>query len=175
MNLKHIDPLSLKRALEDSSVVLVDIREPDEHARERIPGARSLPLSQLDECDLGPERDRPVVFHCKSGNRTAANADRLASKVTGAYVLTGGLDAWKAAGLSTRIDRSAPIDLMRQVQIAAGSLVLLGVVLALLVSPWFLGLSAFVGAGLTMAGITGFCGMARLLRAMPWNRAPLAQ
>jgi hypothetical protein len=58
------------------------------------------------------------------------------------------------------------------VQIAAGSLVLLGVMLAWLVSPWFVLLSAFVGAGLTFAGMSGWCGMAKLLGAMPWNRVP---
>ena len=68
----------------------------------------------------------------------------------------------------------APLDLMRQVQIAAGSLALAGAVLAATVSPWFILLSGFVGAGLVFAGLTGFCGMARLLKRMPWNRASLA-
>jgi rhodanese-related sulfurtransferase len=175
MSLKTIDPVSLKRRLDDGSIVLVDIREPDEHARESIPGARLIPLSRLDAADFAESGNRPIVFHCRSGNRTALNADRLAAKAGGeAFALSGGLAAWKAAGLETKRDRSAPLEIMRQVQIAAGSLVLLGVVLTLLVSPWFLALSAFVGAGLTMAGITGFCGMARLLGAMPWNRHTFA-
>jgi rhodanese-related sulfurtransferase len=59
---------------------------------------------------------------------------------------------------------------MRQVQIAAGGLVLAGVALGFTVHPVFFGLSAFVGAGLALAGVTGFCGMARLLAVMPWNR-----
>ena len=53
----------------------------------------------------------------------------------------------------------------------AGGLVLLGVVLGFLVSPLLFGLSAFVGAGLVMAGATGWCGMATLLRHLPWNRS----
>jgi rhodanese-related sulfurtransferase len=67
-------------------------------------------------------------------------------------------------------NRTAPLPIMRQVQIAAGLLVLLGIALAVLVSPWFMALPAFVGAGLVLAGLTGFCGMANLLRHMPWNR-----
>jgi hypothetical protein len=59
---------------------------------------------------------------------------------------------------------------MRQVQIAAGSLVLLGLALAAFVSPAWAALSAFIGAGLLFAGISGWCGMARLLALMPWNR-----
>jgi rhodanese-related sulfurtransferase len=68
-------------------------------------------------------------------------------------------------------DRKAPLPIMRQVQIAAGSLVLSGIALAVLVSPWFIALSAFVGAGLIFAGITGVCAMASLLLHMPWNRS----
>ena len=59
---------------------------------------------------------------------------------------------------------------MRQVQIVAGSLVLLGVVLGTTVSPLFLLLSGFVGAGLVFAGLSGWCGMAQLLALAPWNR-----
>ena len=72
-------------------------------------------------------------------------------------------------------DTTAPLEIMRQVQIAAGMLVLIGVVLGVFVAPAWLGLSAFVGAGLAFAGATGFCGMARLLMLAPWNRqAPAA-
>jgi rhodanese-related sulfurtransferase len=113
------------------------------------------------------------VFHCNSGNRTRQAAERLvAVGFEQTYELEGGLVAWKQAGLPVVVDRRAPLPIMRQVQIAAGSLVLLGVILAVLVSPWFMALSAFVGAGLVMAGITGFCGMANLLAHMPWNRRP---
>ena len=90
------------------------------------------------------------------------------------YILEGGLDAWKKAGLPVTLDRSQPIDIIRQVQIVAGSLVLSGVVLGALVAPGFYALSGFVGAGLLFAGISGFCGMARLLAVMPWNRRALS-
>jgi len=64
--------------------------------------------------------------------------------------------------------------LSRRGFIQSGGMALLGAVLALLVSPWFIALSGFVGAGLMVAGATGFCGTARLLAAMPWNRKILA-
>ena len=63
-----------------------------------------------------------------------------------------------------------PIELQRQVQIGAGSLAFFGTILGFLVSPWFFGVPAFVGAGLMVAGVTGFCGMARILMRAPWNR-----
>lgn len=173
--LPGIDPATLKRRLDDGSAVLIDIREPGEYAREHVLGARLVPVATIDRHDFDRDHGKALVFHCRSGNRTATNAARiLARDFAEAYQLSGGIDAWKAAGLPTHLDRSAPIELMRQVQIAAGSLVLLGVLLGFLVSPWFFGLSGFVGAGLTFAGATGFCGMARMLAVMPWNRRALA-
>ena len=78
------------------------------------------------------------------------------------------------ADLPVEEDRSQPIEIMRQVQIAAGSLVLLGVILGLTVAPGWFALSGFVGAGLVFAGTTGWCGMAYLLAIMPWNRQAAA-
>ncbi|MBO9712448.1 rhodanese-like domain-containing protein [Sphingomonas sp.] len=146
---------------------LIDIRDADEHARERIPGALSVPLARLATETLP---SGTLIFHCRSGMRTQANAATLALAGVDCHLLAGGIDAWRAAGLPTRIDRHQPLEIMRQVQLIAGGLVLLGAVLALAVWPWFVVLSAIVGAGLMMAGATGWCGMARLLRHMPWNR-----
>jgi rhodanese-related sulfurtransferase len=136
-----------------------------------VPGALSRPLALFDAVAL-PEMDgTDVIFTCRSGMRTSAHAARLAAPVGGtAYVLEGGLDAWARAGLPVEANRKAPLEMMRQVQIVAGSLVLAGVLLGWLISPYFFGLAAFVGAGLTFAGISGFCGMAKLLAFLPWNR-----
>lgn len=160
-------------ALLKQGAVLVDIREADEHAREKIPGASHKPLSAIDAADFSDVEGKIAIFHCRSGARTQGNAARLsAAAACDAYVLEGGIDAWKKAGLPVKLDRKQPIDLMRQVQIATGSLVVVGAVLGFLVAPAFYVLSAFVGAGLVFAGISGFCGMARMLALMPWNRRP---
>jgi len=173
MTLPTVTPERARRLIEEGAI-LIDIREADEHARERIPGAQHLPLSRLDEADLAVHRGRPVIFHCRSGARTLGNAARLAGWVGGdceAFVVEGGLDAWRKAGLPVATDRRAPIELNRQVQIGAGSIAFIGTLLGLTVSPWFFALPLFVGGGLTMAGVTGFCGMAILLMRAPWNRA----
>lgn len=166
---KTVSP-SKAAALMREGAVLVDIREADEHTRERIPGARHHALSFLDMQHPARPGDAILIFHCRSGARTLANADRLASADCETYVLDGGIDAWKKAGLPIALDRRQPIEIMRQVQIVAGSLVLAGIVLGYAVTPLFYGLSGFVGAGLLFAGVSGFCGMARLLALMPWNR-----
>lgn len=171
-SLPSVDPATVQAWLERGQALLIDVREPDEHAREQIAGARLAPLSRIGAGSRFAEPGKAVVFHCNSGNRTTQAAALLA-RAGGdkACQLAGGLQAWKRAGLPVVVDRRASLPLMRQVQIAAGSLVLLGVVLTVLVSPWLLVIPAFVGGGLVMAGITGFCGMARLLARMPWNRS----
>lgn len=174
--LREVDPATLKGWIDQDRAVLVDIREADEFAREHIEGARLAPLSSFDPHDLRDDHGRVGVFHCNSGTRTAQAAPEiLRTGFSEVYALTGGIQAWKKVGLPVNRNRSAPLPIMRQVQIAAGGLVLTGVVLAVLVSPWFMALSAFVGAGLMAAGITGFCGMANLLALMPWNRTQLQE
>lgn len=173
MTIRSIDPREAKR-LVDSGALLVDVREPDEHARERIQGARLVPLARFPAA-LERQDGAPVIFHCRSGSRTAAAVEQLAAASGGdGYLLGGGITAWKAAGLPVLRDHRKPIEMMRQVQIVAGSLVLIGVGLGVIVDPKFYALSGFVGGGLVFAGVTGTCGMARFLALAPWNKATQA-
>ncbi|CAM5350393.1 rhodanese family protein [Pseudomonas aeruginosa] len=169
MSLKPISPQAARDLLSQGAV-LIDIRGADEHAREHIAAARHVPMEHLK--GASPlDAAGGVIFHCRSGNRTQVNAQTLsACAACDAYVLEGGLDAWKKAGLPVVADASQPMELQRQVQITAGTLIVLGAVLGATVSPWFHVLSGFVGAGFIFAGVSGFCGMARVLMRMPWNR-----
>ncbi len=174
MPLHPLSPHAANERLKQGAL-LVDIRAADEQARERIAQARHVPLDRLTTAGLPHDGAAAVIFHCRSGNRTQVNAAALAACVGGdAYVLEGGLDAWKKAGLPVVVDRAQPLELQRQVLITAGSLVVVGAVLGATVSPWFHTLSGLVGAGLVFAGASGFCGLARVLMHMPWNRRALA-
>lgn len=173
MPLQSISP-EAARDLVSRGAVLIDIRSADEYARARIDGARHLPLADLS--GAAPlDAAAGVIFHCRSGQRTRMHAPTLSASTSGqAYVLDGGLDAWKKAGFAVVKDAAQPIELQRQVHIAAGSLSLAGAVLGFTVSPWFHVVSGVVGAGLVLAGVTGFCGMALVLARMPWNRKALS-
>ncbi len=161
-----IDAAAAARLIEQGAR-LVDIRSPDEHARQKIPSAACNPLDSL----VPMPGDGPVIFHCRSGNRTAVNADRLGAACQGdAYILAGGIEGWKAAGLPVLEDRRQPLEIMRQVQIAGGAMILLSVSLALFVAPAWALLAGAVGVGMLHAGLTGSCAMTRLLEPMPWNR-----
>ncbi|WP_394327180.1 rhodanese-like domain-containing protein, partial [Enterobacter cloacae] len=111
--------------------------------------AQSVPLDTLPG-GLNAGAGETVIFHCQSGARTSNNAARLAQAASPAQalVIEGGIQGWKQAGLPTVEDKSQPLPLMRQVQIAAGLLILCGVVLGYTLSSGFFLLSGFVGAGL---------------------------
>ena len=172
-----LPPREAQKLLESGKAILIDIREAEEFAREHIRGARHVPLSALDRHDFDRERaeGKVAIFQCQSGRRTEINRERLvALGFQQAYVIEGGLNAWRAAGLPSHVDRKQPMELQRQVQIAAGSLVLTGVVLGFSVSPLFFLLSGGVGAGLVFAGMSGSCLMGQILAQMPWNRVATA-
>jgi rhodanese-related sulfurtransferase len=162
----------LAEQLAAREVAVIDVREPMEYASGHISGSLNIPLSRISQADL-PRG--PLVLVCQSGNRSARALSQLVQQGHPHPVtdLVGGLPAWQQAGYSVRKLRNAPLPLMRQVQIVAGSLALLGVILSQAVAQGWIWLSGFVGAGLIFAGISGFCGMARLLAVMPWNRVPM--
>ncbi|MEA5568815.1 rhodanese-like domain-containing protein [Anabaena sp. UHCC 0399] len=168
--LAEIDAVTLKQWLDYNNVLLIDVREPSEYAEEHISGAKLLPLSNLQPNQVTSQGE-PIVLYCRSGNRSAQAAKKLiAADIHNVYQLRGGLPTWKAAGLPTEINLHAPISTMRQVQIVAGSLVVIGTVLGAFVSPWCLILSGFVGSGLVFAGVTNTCAMGILLEKLPYNR-----
>ncbi|WP_159790526.1 rhodanese-like domain-containing protein [Sodalinema gerasimenkoae] len=167
--LQSIDPSSLKLQLDAGEILLIDVREPSEHAGEKIAGSQLMPLSRFNPQDI--PSDRPFVLHCQTGTRSAQAAQKLfAAGVEQVSHLDGGLNAWKQAGHPTIVNKNAPISIMRQVQIVAGSLILIGTLLGAFVTPEFLFLSGFVGAGLLFAGISNTCMMARLLAKLPYNQ-----
>ncbi|MDX2257217.1 MAG: rhodanese-like domain-containing protein [Pseudanabaenaceae cyanobacterium bins.39] len=169
--IKLIEATQLKELIDRQAVELVDVREADEFASERIEGAILVPLSNFDLGQIPKNSDKPLVLYCRSSNRSAQAAARL---IDAGYPevthLKGGLMAWRSQGLPIKANKNAPISIMRQVQIVAGSLVFFGTVLSATVSPWFMLLTGFVGAGLMFAGITNTCAMARLLALLPYNQ-----
>jgi rhodanese-related sulfurtransferase len=169
--LKMVDATTLKKWLEQDSITLIDVREPSEHAGEHISGSIVVPLSTFDPLNLPISDSKPFVLYCQTSNRSGQAAQKLlAAGFEEVTHLQGGLNSWKQAGYPTIINKNAPISIMRQVQIVAGSLVLIGTLLGVFVSPNFLFLSGFVGAGLLFAGISNTCAMAMLLAKLPYNQ-----
>jgi rhodanese-related sulfurtransferase len=173
--MKTITAADLSRqATSHPDVILLDVRTPAEFNTVHVPGAKNVPLDQLDPramVDAGRASPlEPVYLLCQSGGRATKAAEKFAQAgIENAVIVEGGTKAWIDAGLPVERGTSNAISIERQVRLGAGSLVLLGVLLAVFVHPWFLALSGFVGAGLLFAGITDWCGMGLLLAKAPWN------
>jgi rhodanese-related sulfurtransferase len=175
MSANTITVIELRRLMESGRAFnVIDVRTPAEFARVHAIGAQSMPLDELDPAVIATGRGAakdPVYLICQSGGRAAAACRRLEEAGVGpAYSIEGGTIAWERMGLPVERGETNVISLERQVRIAAGSLVLLGVVLAWGIHSLFLIIPAFVGGGLVFSGITDYCGMALVLGKMPWNR-----
>jgi len=173
MNLATISPQRLYEAVQTGQQVdLIDVRTPAEFREVHIDFARNVPLDRLDAADLAVRRrdGAPLYVVCRSGSRAKQARDKLLNSGHDNVVsLEGGTTAWEQAGLPV-VRGQAAMSLERQVRIAAGLLVLVGSALGFFVHPYWIGLAAFTGAGLTWAGVTDTCGMAMLLARMPWNQ-----
>ena len=153
------------------SAQLIDICSPTEYASGHVPGAINIPMEQIGAHIADLRIGAPVVLICKSGQRAAAAAQLLEASRPDVLVLDGGTRAWKESGGQIVLTTRTGWSLERQVRLGAGLLLLVGVVLSLVWNRGWIGLSAFVGLGLTFAGLTDICGMALLLTKMPWNKA----
>lgn len=174
MNAAMISPNDLnQRVIAGLPVDLIDVRTPAEFQETHVSFARNIPLDRLTPSMVAQERTAtsdPIYVICRSGGRGRQAQEKLiAAGCLNVINVEGGTLAWDEARLPVVRGRKA-ISLERQVRIAAGALVLVGVVLGAMVHPAFYGLSAFVGAGLVFAGITDTCGMGMILARMPWNQ-----
>jgi rhodanese-related sulfurtransferase len=173
MIIPTITPYDLARCCEHEEIELIDVRTPAEFRHVHAEPARNVPLDRLDPLAIMQARngsEKPVYLICHSGARSRQACEKFINVGYNNVVsVEGGTQAWQSAGL-TVVHGKRAISLERQVRIAAGSLVVLGSILGWLVHPAFIGVSAFVGAGLVYAGATDTCGMGLILARMPWNR-----
>jgi rhodanese-related sulfurtransferase len=176
MAVRTIKPHELERLRrQGKSVELIDVRTPAEYAQVHAEGAKLVPLDRFDPKALLAARNgsasEPVYVLCRSGGRGAKACEQFqAAGFDNVFNVEGGTVAWEQAGLPVVRGASKVISLERQVRIATGVLVLIGLALGTFVHPALYGLSAFIGAGLVFAGITDWCGMGLLLAKAPWNQ-----
>jgi rhodanese-related sulfurtransferase len=151
--------------------LLIDVREFPEYAAGHIAGSQLVPLTTLAQASAAWNPTTPITLICCTDRRAKLALEQLAARnFTNLTVLEGGIEAWRAAGKPLERTVRQPWSLERQVRITAGSLVLITLILAHFVSPYFFFATAFVGAGLVFAGVSDICMMATLLGKLPWNR-----
>lgn len=167
---QQITPADLVRDI--GQAILLDVRSPIEFEVEHIDNSINVPLAELQSrCAEVPRKGQLVVI-CRSGKRAERGAYTLLGQGFEPKVLEGGVLAWRKAGLPLKEGKKMlPIE--RQIQLIVGTGVLTGVILGVLVNPWFLIIPGFFGAGLTFAGLSGTCALGLLLNKAPWNQLPV--
>lgn len=167
-----LNQYSIETLLDNQRFQFIDVRTPSEFQHEHIQSAVNVPLQNLADLSSQALSQKTAIFYCASGNRTEINKSLIEqTPFKEKYILKGGITGWKQANLPTTKLAKAPIDVMRQVQLIVSIMIFLGVVLSYTVSHYFILLTVFAGLGLFVAGTTGFCGMANLLKCCPWNKS----
>lgn len=171
MTIKHIDVSTAKQWLDNDEAILIDVREPAEHAAQKIPDAALHPVGSIC-CSGIPQTEKKILIHCQKGMRGSNACQKLMAEneALEVYNIEGGIEAWQQAGLPVESSGNKVLPLDRQVQLTIGLSVLILGLLGYFVDPAFALGTAFFGAGLTNAGLTGWCGLAKLMAKMPWNQ-----
>lgn len=158
---------------EHQDLVVIDVRSAAEFESMHIRGSYNVPLPLLSEHtdELAARLGSRVVLVCQSGVRAEQARQRMAAAgLDSAYVLTGGVPGFAAANGEV-VKGKDRWDLERQVRLAAGSLVMVGLAGGKFVSPRIRMLAGAIGTGLTFSAATNTCAMGKALSAMPWNKA----
>lgn len=173
MSVKNIDSKTLNQWLKNNEAIVVDVREPAEHAAEKISESNLLPLSSVNKQSLPKSNNKKIVLHCRSGGRSLSAYKKLIQEdpQLEIYNLEGGISAWSIAGFNVETSDKFFLPLDRQVQLVIGLGVLLSSILGYVVDQKFFLICGFFGAGLTFAGLSGYCGLAIFMAKMPWNKA----
>jgi rhodanese-related sulfurtransferase len=163
------------------NAIIIDVREPAEHSACHILNSHLLSLSKINGEQINKlveehknltGSEPQIVLHCQKGMRGLKACEKLISENPSLHLhnLNGGIDAWTTAGLQVNKSSKGVLPLDRQVQITIGSVVLIASLLSYFYNPNVIFVSAFFGAGLLFAGLSGFCGLARVVAIMPWNQ-----
>ncbi len=170
--MKNVTPEELNTLLhdEDKDELLIDVRSEGEFKSGHIKEAKNIPLDDIAEAADRLKGIGTVYVNCGSGVRSCQATEQLERCGVNVVNVKGGLSAWLREGFGVTKEGKGTIPIIRQVMIMAGSLVLIGVVLSFILNPLWILLSGFIGAGLLFAGLTGICGLQKLLAIMPWNK-----
>lgn len=165
-----ISPQEAQRLLAEPDTIILDVRTQAEHRVMHVAGATLKPLQDLTPEKAKSYTGKRVLCLCQKGARGEKAAGILRDAGITTSNIVGGIEAWESAGLPVEKNtQGAHMSLERQVRIAAGLLVVIGVLLGHFVAPAGYLLSLFVGCGLIFAGITDTCGMGMMLAKCPWN------
>ena len=170
--IKSVDAKTLNKWIKTGEVLLIDVREPMECKIAKIAASENIPLSQicLEDVALPKYKNKKIVMQCRSGVRSMSACEKLEELDPSLelYNLAGGILAWKNQGYDTvKNKKILPLD--RQVQVTLGVLITLGMIMSYFFGTSWTLIPIIIGLGLINAGLTGSCGMTKLVALFPWN------
>jgi len=165
----------IKENIHQESALFIDVRERHEYHAEHIKNAMNIPLGALEQSIDRIPKDKTLIFYCKSGNRSQKALEQLIHHLSDipCYSLIGGIDAGKK---EFEIERSSTtgckmrLSVERQTFVIIGIFLILGGIFAFTINPLFQLVPFVIGGGMIFAGLSGFCGLSKVLAMMPWNK-----
>ena len=155
----------------EPNLAVIDVRTSAEFESIHIPGSLNIPLNEVEQrlADVAA-LEAPTVLVCQSGARSQSALEALdrAGK-SNVWSLEGGMISWQAVGGETEVGASATWAMDRQVRLAAGSLVLTGILGSIAVpkAKW---LAGGIGTGLVYSALSNTCTMGDMLSKLPYNQ-----
>ena len=176
-SIRHISPKDMHKFMRQGAKVhLLDVRSAEEFNNQHVKGASNLPLDQLNSCSVAEQlgdqagKEVPLFLMCASGKRSAAATAKLLQQgLENVATVSGGTGAWRKSRLPLVVNRRLPT-IEQQAQIFFGVILLLALVKASLLSPWFYTLTGLVGIALIFSGVTACNRLSSLLARLPWNQ-----
>lgn len=167
MPIKTVNAITLKEWIREDKAIVIDVREPEEHQANNIPNSILIPLGTISKKLLPKNDKKHIVIHCLSGSRSNKAVEKLLAEDSqlDLYNLAGGISEWD------KLENPSKISIDRQVHITVGCAVLITSILGHFISPVFLLLTGFFGAGLMFSGLSNLCLLGILLARMPWNKS----
>lgn len=169
VNKMSVSDVQAKCENDGAQYQLVDVRSPLEFESEHISESINIPLGEMANRAFELKKEANIVLVCRTGNRALRANDLLARHSYKTIVMDGGIEKWKQENLPV-IEGKKVISLERQTQLTIGIILLLSVAAGFIFNQWFFLVPAFIGAGLTFAGLSGTCGLALLIAQAPWNK-----
>lgn len=170
--LEMISPKDVQAlALKDPQIKLLDVRSALEFSEKHIKDSINIPVDMISSKikDLSQSGQSYITF-CRTGNRSPMAADMLLQAgISSIKVMRGGMTAWQKQKLPV-IMGDTSVSIERQVRIAAGLLMLFGIIMAQFVHGGFIWVSIWVACGFIFAGITNSCLMGMMLMKLPYNK-----
>lgn len=171
--IQTVNVSTLKKWLKSNEVFLIDVRSPLECSIERIAGAKNIPLSDVSIKDIDPSevKGKKIVLQCRAGIRSMTACEKLIKEDPNLELwnLEGGILAWEQKGFKV-IQDTTIMPKERQMQIILGSIIFLSSMMAYFVNANWIIIPVIISCGLINAGITGWCGMQKLVNLLPWNK-----